>query len=131
MCHLDQHFVFSSFRVPETEAALPLTMKHYLDGILPFVVSLEFKSYATLAANIWLSKCVWGWYAGGLLFSIVHLFNAPYAWKLLLRLQDQEEAQSRQNALRAFLRMNMLRILITDIPLIVFVIVPLLKIDGV
>ncbi|KAF2431633.1 hypothetical protein EJ08DRAFT_171801 [Tothia fuscella] len=127
MCHLDQHFLFSSFRSPRTESALPSTMKSYLDGILPFVVSLEFTSYATLAANIWFTRSAWGWYAGGLLLSIVHLFNAPYAWKLLSRLQSEEEdSLDRQGTLRAFLRMNLLRILVTDVPLIVAVIVPLL-----
>jgi hypothetical protein len=100
-------------------------MKHYLKGVLPFVISLEFTSYISFAANIWFNRSVWGWYAGGLLLSIIHLFNAPYSWRLLSRLQDEEGSLDRQGTLTAFLRMNFLRILATDIPLIVCVVVPL------
>ena len=82
MCHLDQHHFFSAFRGRTSEPALGHTMSTYLSGILPFVVGLEFASYATLTANIWLSKgshvsYAWGYYAAALAFSIIHLFNAP------------------------------------------------------
>lgn len=103
-------------------------MRYYLSKTLPVVVFLEFTSYFCLAANVWLHNSGWGWYAGALALSLAHLFNAPYAWKLLQQLQAErkEVTVDRRVALDSFLSMNLFRILATDIPLIILVVIPFL-----
>jgi hypothetical protein len=93
-------------------------------GIIPYVLILEFSSYGCLAANAYYRPQLRRWYTFGLALSLSHLINAPYAWSLLKVIMqgDKPEAgeidkQKVQTALEDFVRMNRLRILLSEVPL--------------
>ncbi|GME22842.1 hypothetical protein VPNG_00188 [Neofusicoccum parvum] len=127
MCHLDQHLIFSSFASPTAASrgahhVLPHTMRRYVRGVLPFVIALEAAAQSCMAAVVWQRGPLWRWYAVGLAGFFVHLANAPYAWRLLTAIRDDEAKAGRPEALARFVRMNKLRLVGTEVPLLVIVV---------
>ncbi|KAI1464436.1 uncharacterized protein F4812DRAFT_443401 [Daldinia caldariorum] len=127
-CHYLQHLMFSSFLstkapAPGSLRVLPHLVRVCFWGIIPFVLVLEFSSYGCIAANIYYCTSLRGWYAFGLAFSLSHLVNAPYAWSLLKVIMngdattEKTEKQELRDALKNFVRMNQLRIFLTELPL--------------
>ncbi|GAP85177.1 hypothetical protein SAMD00023353_2201140 [Rosellinia necatrix] len=128
MCHYLQHLMFSSFLTAKPPAkgnlrVLPHLIRVCFWGIIPLVLVLEFASYGCLAANIIHRPHLRGWYSVGFACSISHLVNAPYAWNLLQTMmngdatvEDTDKPELR-TALNDFVRMNRLRVFLTEVPL--------------
>ncbi|KAI1100050.1 hypothetical protein F4804DRAFT_58501 [Jackrogersella minutella] len=132
MCHFDQYLIFSSFlssnASPQArQRVLPHMLRSYVQGALPIIIVLEFVSYGAFAANVYYRLPLWKWYAGGLVCFLSHLFNAPYSWKLLTAIMQadegahKEEKQDIRPTLEKFVRMNKLRLILTELPLICIV----------
>lgn len=137
MCHFDQLLIFSSF-LPRSSppsnsrAMLSHVMRAYVRGALPLIIVLEFSAYGVFAANVYYRVTFWKWYAVGLTCFLTHLANAPYSWRRLQAIQyggldgaaaGKEGKQSAQgDALEEFVRMNKLRLILTELPLMVIAI---------
>lgn len=139
MCHFDQLLIFSSFLPAasppaNSHRALAHVMRAYVRGALPLIIALEFSAYGVFAANAYYQVSpLWRWYAAGLAAFLTHLANAPYSWRRLnaIRYGDGEEdgkragkegrrtATAQGAALEEFVRMNRLRLLLTEVPLMV------------
>ncbi|RYP45622.1 hypothetical protein DL768_008059 [Monosporascus sp. mg162] len=135
MCHFDQHLVFSSFlpaKAPphDKPSMVSHVMREYIQGALPLVIALEFASYGCFAANVYYRLPQWKWYGFGLVCSLTHLVNAPYSWKLLTAIKRGDEVTAKKEgkpvkttaALEEFVRMNKLRLILTELPLMAIVI---------
>lgn len=137
MCHFDQLLIFSSF-LPRSSppsnsrAMLAHVMQAYVRGALPLIIVLEFSAYFVFAANVYYRVPLWKWYAIGLACFLTHLANAPYSWRRLQAIQYGESAAAaaekegkksvQSDALEEFVRMSKLRMILTELPLMVIAI---------
>lgn len=104
-------------------------MQAYVHGALPLIIVLEFSAYGVFAANIYYRVPLWKWYAIGLACFLTHLANAPYSWRRLQEIQHGEvhvaaagkegKRSAQWDALEEFVRMSKLRLILTEVPLMV------------
>lgn len=129
MCHFDQQLIFSSLlpaRAPphNSHRVLAHVMRAYVHGALPVIIALEFTAYGCFAANVYYRVRLWQWYGVGLACFLSHLANAPYSWKRLAAIRYGEDdpagrdgKTAQRAALEEFVRMNKLRLVLTELPL--------------
>ncbi|ROW17982.1 hypothetical protein VPNG_00188 [Cytospora leucostoma] len=130
MCHFDQHLILSSFlpaAAPphNSPRVLAHVMREYVQGVLPVMLAMDFLAYGCFAANVYYRVRLWRWYGVGLVFFLSHLANAPYSWKRLVAIQYGEDGTAekdgktaQRDALEEFVRMNKMRLVLTELPLL-------------
>ncbi|KAI0162090.1 hypothetical protein GGR57DRAFT_453113 [Xylariaceae sp. FL1272] len=135
-----QQIMLSSFLsakapTPSNFNVLPHLVRTCFWGIIPYVLILEFSSHGVISANMYYRTEHRRMYGLGLACSLSHLVNAPYSWGLLKVIMNGDkpvqniERRMLKAALQDFVRMNRLRILLSEVPLMIIVLVGALA-DG-